>query len=513
MLTVPSDMLLLVILIPFLAILVQAFAPNQARLQGGIHTAITWAWGAFAAAVACMALCQQQVLTLEWPHIALFGGSIDLAPRLMLNASNAVFLLLLGLAQIIVFGLLRDKEGRYGRSYYISAHLMAGSLAGLFLCDSLLLFYLFWELALVAAYFWIGMHGRPSFFSGSVYNTLMRFVLMTLAGSLPMLASMAVILANDGRDPGLSDLAGAVADLSKPTQGWVFLGFLLGIGVKLPMLGLHGWLRDTYSVAPPACRAMLSAVMSKMGAFGLIFVLAQGFPDQCYTYGAYLQIWAVLGVIYGAALCLAQERLVDILAYSSLSHLGLLALGVFASVKAGIPASTGYTGALLQVFNHGLIMAFLFALDARVMRSEESPDIGLLSGLRSGQRRLSALFLTGIFASASLPGLSNFAGEILVYFVAFKSSPWLTFLAATGALIGAAALMRAFHKAFLGKAPATERPGYVQAADLNLWETGLGVALIGLWLILGLYPMLLIAPIEKSLVVLGLSGFGSTGLP
>jgi len=506
-------MLFAIVLLPFLAMLVHAFLPSDAKLQGLVHYGIACAWGLFTAWAAYLGLTTRDGLVLEGSHIALAGGSLDFVPRLVLNGSNAVFLLLLGLAQIIIFTLLRDKEGRYGRAYAISAHLLSGSLAGLFLSDSLILFYLFWETALIGAYFWIGMYGRPSFYAGSVYATLMRFVIITLAGSLPMLVSIAVVCARDGQDPGLRHLAEAVADLSPATQGWVFLGFLLGIAVKLPMLGLHGWLRDTYSVSPPACRAMLSAVMSKMGAFGLIFVLAQGFPEQCYRYGAWLQIWAVAGVVYGALLCLAQERLVDILVYSSLSHLSLLALGIFAAVKAGIVTSTGYTGALLQVFNHGLIMALLFALDARIMRSQESPDIALLSGLRLGQRRLAALLLVGIFASASLPGLSNFAGEILVYFTAFKSQPWLTFLAATGALIGAAALVRAFHKAFLGKQPGVGKPGYVQAADLSLSEAGLGVILVGLWLILGLYPMLLITPIEKSLVAIGLSGFGPAGLP
>jgi NADH-quinone oxidoreductase subunit M len=510
-------MLLYIVALPFLAMVAQALLPDNAagksKLQSQVHTGFSMAWGLLTAWVGYVALMSPEGLVLEWPHLALAGGSLDFAPRLSLNGASSVFVMLLGLAQIVVYGLLHDNKGAYGRSYAIPAHLLAGSLAGLFVSDSLLLFYLFWELALIGAYFWIGLHGRPSFFSGSVYSTLMRFVLLTLAGSLPMLASIAAICGNEGSDPGLSGLAGAVADLSPTTQNWVFLGFLLGVAVKLPMLGLHGWLRDTYSVAPPACRAMLSGVMSKMGAFGLIFVVAQGFPEQCYQYGAYLQMWAVLGVVYGAAVCLAQDRLVDILAYSSLSHLGILALGVFASVKSGITTTTGYTGSLLLVFNHGLIMAFLFALDARVMKSEESADIGLLSGLRFGQRRLAALFLVGIFASASLPGLSNFAGEILVYFAAFKSSPWLTFLAAVGALIGAGALMRGYHKAFLGKQPAIAKPGYEQAPDLGVWETSLGVAVVALWLLLGLYPMLFIGPIEKSLVAIGLSGFGPAGLP
>jgi NADH-quinone oxidoreductase subunit M len=393
------------------------------------------------------------------------------------------------------------------RSFFGSAAALTLGLAGVFISDTLLLFYLFWEASLLAVYFWIGIHGKTAPGTGSVYSVLMRFVLLTLAGSLPMLLGMGVVMASGQRDPGISGLAAVVSGLSPSAQGWVFFAFLLGFAVKLPFLGLHGWLRDTYAVAPAACRALLSAAMSKMGAYGLILVLAPAFADQIEKYSAALQLWCVAAVLYGALICLAQARLVDLLAYSSLSHLGLLALGVFAGVRGGDAATAGMTGAVFQAFNHGLIMAVLFVLDSRALKGGESPTLGVLSGLRVSHRRLAALMLTAIFASASLPGFSNFVGEILVYFAAFQSSPWLVLLAGAGALIGAAALVRAFHGIFFGKPSVLPTSVVSFAPDLARWEAAAALALILLWVVLGLYPMPFLGPVEKSLLMLNPRGW------
>ncbi|HLP40454.1 MAG TPA: proton-conducting transporter membrane subunit, partial [Fibrobacteria bacterium] len=357
-----------------------------------------------------------------------------------------------------------------------------------------------------------GMHGRASVHAGSVYSALVRFVLVTLLGSLPMLLSIVALCAAADRDPGLSGLPAAVSALQPVLRWWVFGGFLLAFAVKLPLLGVHGWLRDTYNVSAPACRAILSALMSKMGAYGLILVLAQGFPEQCRELAPQLQMLCVAGALYGGLICLAQDRLVDVLIYSSLSHLSLIGLGVFAGAGAGPVETTGLTGAIFQVWNHGLLMAALFAFDARVSRGGESPALSSQAGLRSGQGRLAALLLAVIFASASLPGLSNFAGEILVLYAAFNSSPWITLLATLGALITAAALVRAFHKIFFGKRAGHEGPGFVQAADFGVAETGLAVGLLLLWLVVGLYPMLFIQPVEKALLAVGALR-GVAGIP
>lgn len=484
--------------------------PGANAAHARLALAFQWVYGGVLAATAWVGF--NGSIIAKAADMRLGVTHIVLSPTLYLDGRNAPFILLLGLCLPLIFTWLRDKEGRYGASYYVAANLLSLSLAGVFLSDSLLLFYLFWELALIAAYFWIGMHGRASIHAGSVYGALIRFVLITLVGSLPMLLSIVALCAAADRDPGISGIAALLPSLSGVLRWWIFGGFLLAFAVKLPLLGLHGWLRDTYNVSAPACRAVLSALMSKMGAYGLILVLAQGFPEECRAIAPQLQILCVMGALYGGLLCLAQDRLVDILIYSSLSHLSLIGLGVFSGAGAGGLETTGITGAIFQVFNHGLLMAALFAFDARISRNGESPALSSQAGLRSGQRRLAAVLLTAVFASASLPGLSNFAGEILVLYAAYGSSPWLTFLATLGALITAAAMVRAFHKIFLGTRSGHEAPGFVQAKDITTGETALALGLFAFWLVLGLYPMLFIQPVEKALLAIGAIR-GVAGLP
>ena len=512
----PAALIVFAILLPLAALILHGLIPGSDASGRAFHAKVNlvfqWIYGAFLTWLGVSGMMSAEGLLLKGRGMPLGVTNLLVEPTLYLDGRNAPFLILMGLCLPLVFTWLRDREGKYSPSYYVSANLLSLSLAGVFLSDSLILFYLFWETALLGAYFWIGLHGRANIHSGSVYGALIRFFLFTLVGSLPMLVSIIALCAIAGKDPGIGGIAAIMPTLPNSQRWWIFGGFALAFAVKLPLLGFHGWLRDTYNVSAPACRAILSALMSKMGAYGLILVLAQGFPQECFHLAPLFQMLCVLGAIYGALLCLAQDRLVDILIYSSLSHLSLIGLGVFSAIGAGELETTGLTGAIFQVFNHGLIMAALFAFDARVSVTGESPSLSSGGGLRSGQRRLAAVLLTAIFASASLPGLSNFAGEILVLFAAFHASPWLTLLASIGALITAAAMVRAFHKIFLGTRKGPALSVFTQAADFSKRETALALGVIGLWLVLGLYPMLFIQPVERAILTIG-AARGLAGLP
>lgn len=513
-----TTMLLLSLFLPLVAALVLAFRRDGAT--AGLSLAFSWIYAAVAALTAAAALATPGGLSLGTAATTIGVSGFEIAPRLLLDGRGALFLLLLGLCPPIVFTLLRHvrsltPDGRDARSQDVAAWALVFGLAGVFLVDSLLLFYLFWEASLVAVYFWIGLHGRRNRFGGPVYPALMRFVLFTLAGSLPMLASLAVVCAANFRDPGLSGLPATVAHLSATTRGWVFFGFLLGFAVKLPLFGFHGWLRDTYNVAPPACRALLSAAMSKMGAYGLLMVLAPAFSAELARHAPILLTLAALGALYGGVLMLAQDRLIDMLAYASLSHLSILALGIFASATTLFtPAATtaGFSGATLLVLSHALTMAFLFSLDARSLPAGRSAECGVHVGLRARQPRLYAFLLLAVFASASLPGLNNFPGEVLTLFAAYTVSPWLALVAGLGALIGAAALVRLLHEAWLGApVPETEGAAHPEATlaapDLSRSETALAVAVSALWLVFGLYPMLLLRPLEGAFALIHAAGW------
>ncbi len=496
-----GDLLLLTLLLPLAFMVMHAgWRGEHSKLAIGLQCF----YGAFLIVLSSYALFGG--LAAEWigPRFSLAMTGIRMAPSFYLDARNAPLVLLLGIALPLVFIWLRDREGRHKASYYISANLMAMSLCGVFISESLLLFYLFWEFSLVGAYFWIGMHGRAGWHTPSVYSALIRFVLFTLLGSLPMLVSIIALLAFRGEDPGIFGISAILPDYSPLFQNLIFWGFFAAFAVKMPLFGLHGWLRNTYAVAPVACRALLSGVMSKMGAYGFLIILVQGFPQQLVEAAPYLRVIAVAGALYGGLVCLSRTRLIDIIIYSSLAHLSLIALGLFSGVTSEGFDNAGLAGALFQMLNHGLIMVALFAFDARIAASGESPEVHAAGGLRPAQLRLSALLLLSVFASASLPGLSNFAGEILIYYSAFSVSPWLTFWAAVGALITAAALVRAYHRIYLGPVQGNLKP----APDFGILDTGLGVLLGGFWVLLGLYPMLFLGPVER---VLGLAGMAAGG--
>lgn len=462
-----------------------------------------WGQSAFGLLLAYLALVGLSTGGLSTELTATLAGTgLPIELGAYLDGRNAAFVLLLGLCLPVIFVLLRERTALARRpSYFVASNLLVMSLLGVFTARGLLAFYFYWELALVAAYFWIGQHGRPLSGGPSVQGALMRFVLVTVAGSLPMLLSVGLVCVRAGRDPGIAGLPATIASLDPDAAALACLGFLLAFAIKLPLLGFHGWLRDLYAVAPPACRALLSAVMSKMGAYGLLIVLVPAFNTTLVAWQKPLMGLAVAGAVYGGVVCLAQKRLVDMLAYASLAHLNLLALGAFVGATGD---ATAWTGALFQALNHGLIMALLFALDARANTDGSSVSSDTDGGLRHTQGRLAALLLVGLFAAASLPGLSSFAGEVMIYLSAYRVSPWLLVLGALGALVTAAASFRLFHVTFLGPARGTTP----RAADLSPAETALGLAVAGLWIFLGLAPMTLLAPIEQALT----TGLSFTGL-
>src|SRR5690606_38683666 len=209
-----------VVLMPLGALILHSASPSGGAssksgnlLHAKAALVFQWVYGAFLTWLSIAAMSSPEGFVLKGGEIPLGVTSLVFNPILYLDGRNAPFVLLMGLCLPLVFTWLRDRDGRYGPSYYVSANLLSLSLAGVFVSDSLLLFYLFWEFALIGAYFWFGMHGRANIHSGSVYGALVRFFLFTLVGSLPMLVSIAALCAAAGRDPGISGIAAIVQTL------------------------------------------------------------------------------------------------------------------------------------------------------------------------------------------------------------------------------------------------------------------------------------------------------------
>lgn len=412
-----------------------------------------------------------------------------LTPSFYLSPLNAPLIALTGLCLAFVVLLLdswHDTNWRYTTSLWV---LMLG-LAGTFVSDSVVVFYIFFETALIGAYFWIGFYGRKNAEGGADSRPgLTRFFLFTLAGSLSMLVAVA-FLCSGGKDVRFSELPALMGDYSPGARRLVVIGFLAAFAVKMPLFGFHGWLRETYHTAPPAARALLSAVMSKLGVFGMLLTALYMGPAFREIAPA-LVVLSVVGVVYGGIVSLSKHSILDAAIYSSLAHLNLIALGLAAFSGTAGDASTA-AACVLQMFNHGLIMAAVLVYDTRIQSAGAE-------GLREHARRTAMMLLFALFAAVSLPGLSSFPAEILLLYASFKYSPVAAALAGFGLLAAAAALIRVYHRHYLGtfrgQAEAAER------GDLKIRELVPGAVFAALWVVLGFWPGLLLGPIVTSLGV------------
>lgn len=470
---------------------------QKERIHARLAVAFNFLYAAPAALFSLSAIFFAREYYFSFPELEIWRGFF-FRPALYLDAKNAPLIFLMALVLPVAGYWLRASFENAAKSFHIASQVMVFGLTGVFLSDSLILFYFFWETALIGAYFWIGLFGKsqeseaPSRLKGPV-GVLTRFFLFTLFGSFAMLVSIAALTAVNGNDMSLALIPVAVQSLSPELRLVSFAGFFTAFAVKMPLFGFHGWLRDTYVGAPPLARVYLSAVMSKMGAYGFFIIVCNAYHSLIAAAAPALQILCVAGVIYGALICLSRERLIDVFIYASLSHLCMIGLGLF-SVSGPENGSSALSGTVFQMLNHGLIMTALLSLDAR--------SSGEIYPVRSYpvRRRTAALLLLSILAGVSLPGMSNFAGEILILYAAFLTSPWLAFCASFGLLIGAAAVFRLFHRIFL-KAPEEQIVESTKGDDLNLRETALGLFLAAVWIALGFYPMIVIGSIERAIYV------------
>lgn len=485
-------MLTVLLLTPVLAVLLHAILPARGRIQAQAGLALQTLYGLLllAAAVLWFFSPEDPRWILETPALRFLDLSFTIRPGLQLFAGNAPLVLLAGLAIPFVFFWLRASYADAGRGFFISAAILELGVVGAFLASSLVTFYVFFEISLIGAYFWIGLYGDRDTSNGK--GGLTRFFLFTLVGSLALLAAAIALVSVVGADPHLFDLAPALALLEPGVRMALACGFLLAFAIKTPLFGLHGWLYDAYCAAPPVARALLSGLLSKLGVYGL-FIVGIGFRTELAHAAPYLQALAAAGALYGGLAALGRTRLLDVLIYSSLSHLNLIALAFFLDdFRAPAAGAEFYTlsAGLFQMLNHGLILAALFAWDARM---DDAPD----SGVFASRRRLTALIFAGALAAVSLPGLSSFAGELIILGAAAERSLWLVAPALLGLLFSAMALFRALHARFFGETQVQDA-----GADVSRGESLVGALLIALWIGLGLAPRVLLAPIER-----GLGGF------
>ncbi len=362
------------------------------------------------------------------------------------------------------------------REFMVFFLLLETGMVGVFLAQDLFLFYIFWEFTLVPMYFLIGIWGGPR----RIYAAL-KFFLYTMAGSILMLLAI-VWLGLRGGTFSLPDLI-AQDGLPAQVQLWLFLAFAAAFAIKVPMWPLHSWLPDAHVEAPTAGSVILAGVLLKMGTYGFLRFNLPLFPEASLRAAPWMALLAVIGILYGAAVSYAQQDVKKLVAFSSVSHLGFVMLGLFALNPQGIQ------GGILQMVNHGLSTGALFLIVGMIYERRHTREMDAFGGLWKVMPLYAALTLVVSLSSMGLPGLNGFVGEFTILLGAFGSraigSPWFAGAAALGVILAAVYMLYMFQKLFLGP---LDKPENERLADLNWREVVTLAPLIGLIFWIGLYP-------------------------
>jgi NADH-quinone oxidoreductase subunit M len=362
---------------------------------------------------------------------------------------------------------------------------MEAGMAGVFLSLDLLLFYVFWEAMLIPAYFLLWLWGegdRPGY-------AALKFVLYTLVGSLLMLVGVIGEYVFSGAHTFDLPALAAQPPASAIQFGLFFL-FAIAFAVKIPLWPFHSWLPDAYMSAPTPFLLLLAGVMGKTGAYGMLRILLPLNPQPVnwWDWNWVLPVLAVIGIAWGALLALAQRDMKALVAYSSISHMGFIVLGIFAL------NAQGQQGALVQMLNHGIIVPALFLIVAWLYARTGSRDRAVLTGLAPAMPVLAGVFLVVTMAALGLPGLNSFVGEFMTLLGAWQLSPWLAVAGCSGLILAPIYMLRLFQGAMYTEAvgASDHPPEAVARNDIARAELVLLAPLVALMFVLGLYPYLVV---------------------
>ncbi len=391
-----------------------------------------------------------------------------------------------------------DLRGR-PRQYFAAFLFLEAASLGVFLALDLFLFYVFFDVSLVGMYFLIAAWGH-----GDSQRSALKFFLYTLAGSLAMLlAILGLYLASE---PRTFDMAALIAQ--QPLAGGglgaalVFLGFSLGLGVKTPVVPFHTWLPPAHVDAPAPASAILAGVLLKMGTYGFVRIVFSMMPDTFRRFALPLAVAAVVSIVYGALVALAQTNLKRLVAYSSVNHMGYVILGV-AAAAGGMSsdpdaARLALNGATLEMVAHGLITGALFLLAGSVWSRAETYEVDRFGGLAGVAPAMTGATLLAAFASLGLPGLAGFVAEFQVFAGAFAIYPVLAGAGLVGIVVTAALFLRMLQRVFLGPLP--ER--WASWRDLSPAEVASLVPVLALVVAIGVAPAWVLDVIDAATTAL-----------
>jgi NADH-quinone oxidoreductase subunit M len=491
-------------LIPLVGALVVAFLPSAEmakRAALGVSL-VTLLVGLGAASQFEIGSSEQFQLTEQYSWIPQFGVSYALGVD---GIALALILLALILTPVCLLAAWNDLEGdaeahndRSGRrvqTYYALMLVLLTFMVGVFAATDVFLFYVFFEAMLIPVYFLIG-----SFGGARRQYAAVKFLLFSLLGGLVMLvAVIALYFVGPGGPDGflVANLTGL--DIDPTTAKWLFVGFFIAFAIKAPMWPVHTWLPDAASAARPATAVLLVGVLDKVGTYGMIRFCLQLFPEASVWATPVVLTLAVVSILYGAILAIAQSDLMRLIAFTSISHFGFIVLGIFAMT------TVGGAGASLYMVNHGFSTAALFLVAAMfVYRNHGRQHIEDFGGWQRVTPALAGVFLVAGLSALALPGLSSFVSEFLVFVGTYQRYPVAALFALPGVVLAAVYVLWMYKRSMTGPRPDLGRT----VPDITLREKLVVAPLIAAILVLGFYPKLaldVINPaVEKTLVHVGM---------
>ncbi|HEX8131856.1 MAG TPA: NADH-quinone oxidoreductase subunit M [Actinomycetes bacterium] len=373
------------------------------------------------------------------------------------------------------------------RGYLALLLVLETAMLGVFVSLDLFLFYVFWEAVLVPTYFLIGSYGGQR----RVYAAVKFFVYTLLGGLLMLVAIIALFYLHQKATGQPSFDYDALRDFDKApaTQRWLFLGFFAAFAIKTPVWPFHTWLPDAYTEAPTTTTVLLAGVMSKLGVYGFVRFSLPLFPDAAQFFQSLLLTLAVIGILYCALVAAVQRDFKTLVAYSSVSHLGFIVLGVFALNLQGIQ------GGVFYMVAHGLLIGGLFFVTGMLEERRGTRRIEEFGGLQQSVPRMAGIMLVITLGAVALPGLAGFVGEFLTLLGAFLANRAYAVLAAVGVIFGAVYLLWAYQRMWHGR---LEREENRTVADLTGREWAILAPLVAAVVVLGLFPRPLLERVEPS---------------
>ena len=433
----------------------------------------------------------QFMLDLSWIP------AIDAGFRIGIDGMSMLMIMLTTFITPIALMCSFDSIKKRQKEYYAMVLLLQFAMTGVFVALDLFLFYIFWEIILIPMYFIIGIWGGKD----RLYATV-KFFLFTVVGSLFMLVAIIwmgyyvgtdILAMDSGFTTNFLKIREVSSQIPFDLQQWLFLAFGLSFFIKVPLFPLHTWLPDAHTEAPTAGSVLLAGVLLKMGTYGLVRFNLDLFPEASIHYADIVSVLAVIGIIYGALVAMIQTDIKRLVAYTSVSHLGFVVLGIFSMTEIGLQ------GAIIQMVSHGLSTGMLFLMIGMLYERRHTRQITDYGGIVKVMPYYSYVFMFAMFSSIGLPGLNGFVGEYLTLLGAFQSeilgSYWYTICGATGVIFAAVYLLWMYQRVFFGK---IDNPENEKLKDMSKFEWSMVIPIMIFIVWIGVYPRTFLSISEQS---------------